>query len=372
MRLKHFFIAVITSAFCGLTLSLAISSVGLYAFGVPETLNGTESFDLLSEPDRAAVLSDGLSLTDEDTTALRMKYSVDSAFFQAWLMEFQFGDHLPRTTRFVTALGFPRRALLLEAPWPAERLFRSTLSLPYYTQRLAQVQSRVSVRVRWDGVLANAVLFGLPIWCLWIARSRGASSSFAFLPLALTGGMLMTVLAAWSAGFVKISERSERYIDPNAYSAAGGSIETPIAGDWDTFSGQRTRGWTHTRERWTFGRRSADGVSVTPVLWWSFEGCGFPFTSFTNESSTAQRGLGFCCLCEAASPFDASRLKLAWSGFLASVLCWFVVIAAGTKLPAAIRRSIRTRRGECRACGYPLAGLARCPECGAEAGVRSA
>jgi len=30
-------------------------------------------------------------------------------------------------------------------------------------------------------------------------------------------------------------------------------------------------------------------------------------------------------------------------------------------------RGFRARRGECRACGHPLAGLARCPECGAVA-----
>jgi hypothetical protein len=30
----------------------------------------------------------------------------------------------------------------------------------------------------------------------------------------------------------------------------------------------------------------------------------------------------------------------------------------------ALPRVLRVRRGECRACGHPLAGLARCPECG--------
>ena len=119
------------------------------------------------------------------------------------------------------------------------------------------------------------------------------------------------------------------------------------------------------RESWSFGRLSADGVSVTPVRWWSSEGCGFPFVSFANESGTDKPGLGFCCLCAPASPFDVCRMKPAWPGFLGSLLFWLAVTAVSVKLPSVIQRAARARRGECRACGHPLAGLACCPECGA-------
>jgi hypothetical protein len=43
---------------------------------------------------------------------------------------------------------------------------------------------------------------------------------------------------------------------------------------------------------------------------------------------------------------------------------WCVWRALGAVL--AVPRVLRARRGACRACGHPLAGLARCPECGAD------
>ena len=39
-------------------------------------------------------------------------------------------------------------------------------------------------------------------------------------------------------------------------------------------------------------------------------------------------------------------------------------VRAGVRLLVRDTRAARARRGECRACGHPLAGLARCPECG--------
>ena len=57
-------------------------------------------------------------------------------------------------------------------------------------------------------------------------------------------------------------------------------------------------------------------------------------------------------------------------GFVINSVFYATVIAAaivGLRISARETRSlIRSRRGECRACGHPLAGLPRCPECGAE------
>jgi rubrerythrin len=57
-------------------------------------------------------------------------------------------------------------------------------------------------------------------------------------------------------------------------------------------------------------------------------------------------------------------------GFVINSVFYATVIAAaivGLRISARETRSlIRARRGECRACGHPLAGLPRCPECGAE------
>ena len=363
--------AGVVAALCGCALSLAISVVGLFAAGVPDTFKGVDDFQLFLLQDRAAAISYrhapyGDALSDEELETLRMKYSHGSAFFEAWVLEFESGEATPPKTRFVSALGFPRPALVVEAPWPAERLFRDILSLPQVAERGAQVQSRIGVQVLWEGVFVGATLFGLPVWCLWIARIKEASPRLGFISIVLTGAMLMTVLSAWSAGLAKTFERREWFSDATAYAAAVRPIEVPPAGDWNVFNGRRARGWTHTRESWSFGRRSADGVSVTPVRWWNYEGCGFPFISFINESSTDTRGLGFCCLCAPASPFDVCRMKPAWPGLLGSLLFWLLVTVVSVKLPKVIRSAARARRGECRGCGHPLAGLQRCPECGVD------
>lgn len=370
MRLRSYLTAGVVAALCGCALSLTISVVGLFAYGVSVTAAGVNDFQSFLARDRAAAISYGQApyghaLSDEELNTLRMKYSHGSAFFEAWVLEFETGQATPPTTRFVSALGFPRPALVLEAPWPAELLFRDILSLPQIAERRAQLQSRIGVQLLWEGIFVGATLFGLPVWCLWIARIKEASPRLAFVSVALTGAMLMTVLSAWSAGLSKTFERREWFSDATAYSAAVRPVEVPPAGDWNVFDGRRARGWTHTRESWSFGRRSADGVSVTPVRWWSYEGCGFPFTSFVSESSTDVRGLGFCCLCAPASPFDVCRLEIAWPGFMGSLLFWMVVNAASMTLPKAVQRVARARRGECRACGHVLAGLGRCPECGA-------
>jgi len=370
MRLRSHLIAGVVAALGGCALSLAISVVGLFAAGVPDSFKGVDDFQAFLAQDRAAAVSYrhapyGDSLSDEELETLRMKYSLGSAFFEAWVLEFESGEATPATTRFVSALGFPRPALVLEAPWPAERLFRDILSLPQVAGRGAQVQSRIGVQVHWEGVFVGATLFGLPVWCLWIARTREASPRLAFISVVLTGAMLMTVLSAWSAGLAKTFERREWFSDASAYAADIRPVEVPSAAEWSVFDGRRARGLTHMRESWSFGRLSVDGVSVTPVRWWSSEGCGFPFVSFANESGTDKPGLGFCCLCAPASPFDVCRMKPAWPGFLGSLLFWLAVTAVSVKLPSVIQRAARARRGECRACGHPLAGIACCPECGA-------
>lgn len=59
-----------------------------------------------------------------------------------------------------------------------------------------------------------------------------------------------------------------------------------------------------------------------------------------------------------------------WSGlvtntFLYATLIWALMV--GLK---ASTRAYRTHRGRCSECGYELAGLAKCPECGAESARR--
>ncbi|MEO1009263.1 MAG: hypothetical protein AAFX79_11915 [Planctomycetota bacterium] len=53
-----------------------------------------------------------------------------------------------------------------------------------------------------------------------------------------------------------------------------------------------------------------------------------------------------------------------WSGLLANGLVYAVLLYALSRLPAPVRRLVRTCRGHCVGCGYDLGDASRCPECG--------
>ncbi len=53
-----------------------------------------------------------------------------------------------------------------------------------------------------------------------------------------------------------------------------------------------------------------------------------------------------------------------WWGLLANAALYGSVAAACLMAPRWVRRSMRRRRGQCVRCGYDLAGLRVCPECG--------
>jgi hypothetical protein len=50
--------------------------------------------------------------------------------------------------------------------------------------------------------------------------------------------------------------------------------------------------------------------------------------------------------------------------FIANTLLYAVVLAGVFIVPPSLRRRARRRRGRCTTCGYQLAGLTTCPECG--------
>lgn len=55
-----------------------------------------------------------------------------------------------------------------------------------------------------------------------------------------------------------------------------------------------------------------------------------------------------------------------WPGFAVNTLMYGAIAGAALFGPGMVRRTLRRRRGGCTACGYDLAGLRLCPECGAE------
>jgi hypothetical protein len=50
--------------------------------------------------------------------------------------------------------------------------------------------------------------------------------------------------------------------------------------------------------------------------------------------------------------------------FLANTLLYAAILAGIFFAPQVIRRHLRRRHGRCTTCGYQLAGIATCPECG--------
>jgi hypothetical protein len=59
-----------------------------------------------------------------------------------------------------------------------------------------------------------------------------------------------------------------------------------------------------------------------------------------------------------------------WPGFAVNTLLYGAFAGLVLFAPGATRRMLRHRRGACIACGYDLAGLGQCPECGKHAEAR--
>ena len=51
-------------------------------------------------------------------------------------------------------------------------------------------------------------------------------------------------------------------------------------------------------------------------------------------------------------------------GLIVDTVFYAVLLAAGVELYRSLRRRVRLARGRCGSCGYDLAGLDKCPECG--------
>lgn len=96
-----------------------------------------------------------------------------------------------------------------------------------------------------------------------------------------------------------------------------------------------------------------------------FEGSGRSNGRFAEQVTTNQRGFSVPLLGYATYP-----TKPIFSGLVANTvffaIVWWLLLAAGF----ALRRRHRRLRGRCVACGYTLAGLSICPECGVAASPR--
>jgi hypothetical protein len=57
-----------------------------------------------------------------------------------------------------------------------------------------------------------------------------------------------------------------------------------------------------------------------------------------------------------------------WPGFVINSLVYATLAGVAVCCPGVVRRAARRRSGRCVMCGYEVAGLARCPECGVPCG----
>ena len=65
-------------------------------------------------------------------------------------------------------------------------------------------------------------------------------------------------------------------------------------------------------------------------------------------------------------PARPMPLRFAFNTAFWGVIAWFVLLG-----PGVLKRYRRQRRGACITCGYELAGMATCPECGTPAAART-
>ena len=97
----------------------------------------------------------------------------------------------------------------------------------------------------------------------------------------------------------------------------------------------------------------------------SFE-TGSPLPSFATRISLG--GVEIRPAADRVNAYDASGrtlpLRLVWRGFVVNTLFYAAAAWLLSRMPVALRRFLRGRRGLCRVCGYPAGESAVCTECG--------
>ena len=125
----------------------------------------------------------------------------------------------------------------------------------------------------------------------------------------------------------------------------------------NAFLGRGIETWGCMAVRWDFldttGEMdgTADGGTCFEVGW--------PLANFRRETSVAMP----------IELFDIAQMQVQWVGMIVDTVVWSVPLLPFLWL-AGIRVRRRRSRGQCSACGYPLSGAHRCPECGVAVGER--
>jgi hypothetical protein len=208
------------------------------------------------------------------------------------------------------------------------------------------------------------------------------------LALAVFGGLLMTVAAAWvAAAFLDITDGElQAHYGDNPPVAVPGYIGAPK--DWHVRSwhacwGPGVRYDMVTEQEW-IGSLPGMSEHTKPNRAMQRVTVGFPFpcmqwTTYKDDTmpAGAEKSPWYMGLDLPGKQLIAKRVERALP--LRPLLAPFVVntgvyaAAAFVSLTAiaALRASRRRRRGLCVRCAYPVNNLPRCPECATEVRTRS-
>ncbi len=105
---------------------------------------------------------------------------------------------------------------------------------------------------------------------------------------------------------------------------------------------------------------------------WYADAAGWPFYSLWSESRLTSGDSTPSVFGAIRAPMDPWKrhiprvlpLRPIWTGFAVDTIVFAATLALLTIVPLLLRRTVRSKRGCCTKCGYPLCGAVRCPECG--------
>ncbi len=243
---------------------------------------------------------------------------------------------------------------------------------------------RLPIRPLLLGFAVNTMVFAAPLFVLLLLLRAGKlRPSLRSVLLAVVGGTALSLAIAlvcwgvWIQRGTPFTQRSfgmaaAEYVEEQHLDWPARVPETfPDSPAWIGFNGE------------SFGVRSyeytATSVAGAAILWmhvtWSMDAfsdgrevelvrCGWPLAVlesaevFADETPYARPDPNR----PAAIPYRIEPLGLAISATMYASALWTL-----WAVPLAFRRWRRLRRGSCLTCGYELADLARCPECGTDA-----
>ncbi len=227
-----------------------------------------------------------------------------------------------------------------------------------------------------------------------MSRSRPKLIGWRMVAVCFVVGLVLNVLTAWGlVVWLRASDPGQPHL-VTTYRAADAfegievgaqSVDPSIA--WPAGAPDMGDEPAAAMGRWRWPRRPG----ASSVSWWAELGgpfvvswrAGFParslesFTGWFEPSFSVTQpppehawglDMGWPCRVHAPHVADTVHLPLRpmWGGFVVNTVFYGALLLVAVVVARWVRRRGRARRGLCIGCGYELAGLGVCPECGIE------